>query len=507
MSRRVTLAMRFAPFLPVLLLGACTTVLGIEDVEEDPNADNGGSATTDVEGGTKNTGGSKAGNSPTASMGGTGSDGGDGALGGDAPLGGDSPIGGDANMGGAPNPADPTVHGKVIDYWGQTIPAIPVQIGDTLVVTDDDGEFTIENVPDEYEVSLQIDFNAYEKYGWVYQGLTRRDPTLQVYTGLAERSGKIFGEALDVTVAANQKVATALGIPGGTLLLDTYQDGVHTDASWRGEDNVNATAHALYWQYDAATELPTAYLGYDSNLIALTEDSANETAFSFTLQGDPLVSGDLQGTVTKASGTDRANNVFLRFTSGAYVHVVNDTKGPNTFSYVVPDVPTGSVTVSASEGDAYYGEYAVAHKDGLSKGDTAALKIPFPSSLVGPNADATGINATTKFTILPGSGSAGTYVISMESEYFNTPYYDTLYVVTQKTSFTIPQVIGQNFMHEDNLYVWRVETHGKLATTDAMTGPTGFMDPFSGDNAAPRGPHTGDGQYTISSARLFTTAP
>ena len=77
--------------------------------------------------------------------------------------------------------------------------------------------------------------------------------------------------------------------------------------------------------------------------------------------------------------------------------------------------------------------------------------------------------------------------------------------MTAKNSFKLPVIVGGAYaLNSTHLYDWRVETHGNLATVDAMAGPTGFMDEFSGDEQTPRGPHTGDGSYTISQPNAFT---
>ena len=68
-----------------------------------------------------------------------------------------------------------------------------------------------------------------------------------------------------------------------------------------------------------------------------------------------------------------------------------------------------------------------------------------------------------------------------------------------------PSVVGGVYQlvasHE---YAWRVETHGDYATVDSMTGPTGFMDSFSGNGSSLSGPRRTSGTYTISQSNLFT---
>jgi hypothetical protein len=498
---RLQRASRLASLLALLSAGACASVLGIEDIHEGPPPDaiggDDGTGATDATGGTKpNTGGSKNGGS-------SGNDnlGGD-ALGGAPTEGGSSAIEGGA--GGAPPSTDPTVRGRVIDFWGQAVPNIPIQIGDELKQTDAQGKFEFADVPGEYDVSLAVELDPITSHGYAFMGLTLREPTLQIYSGLTDRSGNIKVAAVDVTVGASQEVAFSIGAPGGAEQYTGYDGGVETSFYWRGGMTNQGTAHALYWQYNA-NELPTAYLGFDSTLVALS--SAGTTNISFTLQGDPLESGQLQGMVTERTGTDRENDVFLRFASGDRIQLVEDyPNAPASFSYLVPNSSEGDITVSASEGYAEYGAYAVVHNDGLGVGSTANLAIPAPGSLVAPVDNKTGVDLTTQFSYLAGEGSAGTHLVAIHNIY-ESCCYDAIYIATTKTQLTIPPIVGNNFLKGGEGYYWRIETHGKYKTVDDMAGPTGYLDSFSADEATPQGPRNSDGQYSITSSRVFTAAP
>ncbi|HKY37810.1 MAG TPA: hypothetical protein VJN18_17830 [Polyangiaceae bacterium] len=494
--------MRLSPLLSALTLGACATVLGIEDIHDGPAPGDGGdtsSGATSSTGGKSSIGG-KTGTGASTPMGGE-----DTGVGGALVTGNE---GGSTGMGGAPPIEDPTVRGKVIDFWGQAVPGVPVQIGETLVQTDAMGEFELADVADEYDISLSIELNSITLHGYVFQGLTRRDPTLQVYKGLTDRSGNFLMQGHDVTVGTNQVALMSIGGPGGAAEYTAYEGGLDTSFYWRGASAIQATAHALYWQTDAATDLPTSYLGFDSTLVAFDDSTPDKSNFSFMLSGDPLTSGNLQGTVTPSSDVDRENYAFLRFATGDRIQLLKDyPNGPNTFSYLVPTVTGGSITMAAVEGYAYTGDYAVAHQSGLAASGTVNLTIPNPGSLVAPNDSVTNVNLTTQFSYLGGTGSAGTHLVAIHADERVSCCFDILWIATTKTQLTLPEVVGANFLKSSELYYWRIETHGKYATVDAMTGPAGFLDSFSADEASPQGPRTGSGQYSVTSSRRFTAAP
>ena len=92
-------------------------------------------------------------------------------------------------------------------------------------------------------------------------------------------------------------------------------------------------------------------------------------------------------------------------------------------------------------------------------------------------------------------------------QFEDVDYFKTLYVITASKQLTLPEVIGGGFaLDPGHSFEWRVITHGKFASVDAMAGPSGFLQPYDFYNNVPYGPRQGDGEYTISDARGFQTA-
>jgi hypothetical protein len=518
MSRRVSFGRRFAPVLSLLALGACTTVLGIEDVEEDPNAGdsgngNGGNSTTDAGGGTKNTGGSQAGSSP---LGGGESDagGGPGPIGGDGMVeGGKGPIGGDGNAGGAGSSPGP-VHGRVIDFYGHPVPNVPIQIVDAetgtefeaKTSTDANGAFVIDGVPGSYEASVAYSHvDADQTDAWVYRGLTRRDPTLQIYKGSARRYGEVDIAYENLApLANNQTIWVALGGDGGSTYYSDASESGYDGASayWYGATTANQTAHGLVWQYDD-DDFPTSYLAYDSHPVALS--GAGTAQVLLDLATETVDASSIQGTVTAASALgDRNNSMFLRFTSTATMQLLWDYSGPDSFAYLAPSITGSSITLSASDGDSFDGALAIAHVDGLAPGAKPKLAIPPVMTPRTPLKDATGITTETTFTY--DGDNPGPYVVQFYSQGDRT--YQAFYIVTAAKQTQIPAKIAGDFsLYAGERYVWRVATHGEYASVDAMAGETGFLDEFSYDEETPIGPLRESGAFTNSGLHSCTMAP
>jgi len=494
-------------------LAACTSVLGIEDLHEGPRPGDGGS---DADAGTAGTSSSGAGaHGGTSSSAGTATSGGSeprAGSGNAAGGGGSSATGGSSAEGGAapPAPTDGPVHGTVIDFWGRALGNITVQIGTQQVVTDKDGKFSTDSAPAEYDASLKLARESGGKvYGWVYQGLTRRDPTLQVFQGREDRStsGTVTVTAEDA-IGTNDTVSAAWGTPDGSSEkhdMTVGAPGNNFMPDWQGPSTNTGSAHALLWAVNAATSLPSAYRSYDTKLIALAEGTAAD--MTFTLKTMSITTDNVTGSVTRAGAGDRTNAVFVRFKSGASLTLVSHTPTADAFTYLVPKLMDASISVAASEEDGSDG-FSVVHQDGLSPGDSVGtLDIPSPPITLGPTGTAAdAVDDATPFTFKGSADSAGAYVIHIEADQF----YQSLFIVTEKTTFTLPKVLdGAYQLTSGRLYRWWVETHGSYETVDQMTKAGGFADAYAGPTqfsapGEPMGLNQESGAFTSSGAALFT---
>jgi hypothetical protein len=511
----------------LLSVSACASLLGIEDIHDGPapNAGTGGSASgagnSAADAGSNPSGGSRPG-------GGSNSGGGS-AIGGDA---GEGPSGG-SNVGGSSGGssgagagagglsgaagaggAGPTVRGHVIDFWGHKLSSVPVQIGTTKVTTDADGAFTIDNVPAQYDASLVVtytDSGRMKTRGWVYQGLIRRDPTLQVYEALPSVVGP-----LDIvpnnpnTLTGVRTLTVALGGPDVSFTkYDVSGAGTDgTDISWEGPTTTQVTAHGLIWE-NGPDGFPGKFIAYDSGLVGLSSVMPAHAKASFSLTAGSIAIATITGTVAGTSFAGRTNGVFLRFPSNAEMQLVSDTPTTQGFTYTVPSIATATATVAASQGDIYT-EYGLIHKDGLLPGATMVnLAIPLPAKALAviPSTDLNKVSATTQLSFTAASSTAPFVAVLSSSDPNSND--DNLYVVSAKAPFTLPKVVGGLYAPKPGAsYVFRVETHGAFANVDAMV-ESGFLDEFSISSNAdiPNGPRTGAGSYTLSMPLAVKIAP
>lgn len=410
-------------------------------------------------------------------------------------------MGGATSTGGSGGGVNSTVRGTVINHWQHPVPDVTVMIGDQQTTTDGDGVFEIEAVPGTYDVMLDLTFARYGatgRYGWVYQGVTRRDPTLQVYGGLSLRRCNVLVNPTNFTDVDGGVVAMALGGDYGRYDRegDTASESM---LSYFGPPAITMYGHGLQWiETDG---LPTSYVAYGTtSLLAFDSELADSVSFAVDPGSDEVTSGTISGSVTSASSDARKNAVYVRFASNALIQVVEDSSGiEESFAYTVPSLPDASLLVAAHEGDLYEGERAVAYQNGLSPGETNVdFEIPAPAMLAAP-ADGATLDDTTVFSW---NSDAQTFVWSLASDSVN----EAIYVVTSAKEVTVPAFAnGLDLVRPGGGYTWRVETHGDADSVDAMLGADGFMGDFH-DIAydEPDGPGTGSGTYTATAVRAVT---
>lgn len=537
------------------LLSACTSLIGVEDLHDGPrpgDEEGGNAGTSSGKGGTGADGG-RAGNAAGTSGGsgrggsvgdagasasggaagggdeggtagmsaGAGGDGGEN-LAGDAGMAGDTGeagTGGDGTgeggNGGTP-PVDTTVRGKIVDFYRQPVSGITVEVNGAEVLTNAQGEFVVEQVAETYDVSFVVEWSSLraEINGWVFQGLTRRDPTLQVYRALNEYGMATNLRAEGGAPTDTQNLTLAVGSQYGTFQWDHIPAAGKDNATfyWSGVTATAATAHGLMWTYDDGTDLPTEYVSYDTFPIALDESAAAQT-FNINVEPSAIAQGTISGTVTDASAVAPINYGFLRFTSGATLELFEHIPGPATFSYLVPSIPNASVTFAALDEDWVAEELALVHREGVALGTTNIdLEIPRTASLTAP-ADGEGsmVDDTTAFRYQNRQPGVGAVVVMFEDRV----QWRALFVVTSSTEFTLPKVLQGGFgLRPGVVHAWQVQTHGTFASVDAMASPTGYADAFSRDAYAfvplsyePAGPNTESGTFTKSAKRFFTYQP
>ena len=502
----------------LLSVAACSALLGIEEVHEGPAPGSDGGTSGSAEGGASAHAGTSLGGSVNAGAPSGGSVTG-GALNGGSENGGDESAGmagtnvEASGAAGAGEPGSP-VHGHVIDYWGHALPKVPVEIAGQQTVTDAQGAFSFADVPSEYDASLvaEYEFFVTQRLAYVYQGLTRRDPTLQVVRG-----SELFSANFDTTFTGAQQSVTgsrsftfAMGGPDGVFeKVGAPSSGSYgLQANWLGPATTVEIAHGLVWQNNVNSGVPEGYFAYATASVALLSTTTDHSMVTLDMSPKAIATSTLAGTVTPAGFADRQNSISMRFTSGATIKLASVTPTIPGFSYLVPTLANASVTFAAAEGclNIVANGCGIVHQDGLVGGGPALTPtIPTPATSL-TTTPAGAVTADTTFAFTASSAGSAPHVSVFENKQSQN---DRLYVITMSRSFKLPKVLNGSFtLLNGESYGWRVETHGSPASVDAMAGPSGYVDAFSAAPAdlQPRGARAGSGEYTSSVSKQLSIA-
>ncbi len=494
-----------------LALGACTSVIGIEELEEGPKpggSSSGGRAETggrDGSGGRAEDGGTSTGGAPATTGGraetGGSSAGGARSTGGSPEAAGESPggAGGEGGEGGSGEAVSGEVRGKVIDFWGRPVPSVPVGIGELTTATANDGTFTLADVTPPYDISLVVD-NGRINYAWVYQGVTRLDPTLQVETGLAERSNTTTFYSDNAMFGGENVVAIALGGADSSFFLRPSGAQLTTFPSWSGPANVEVTGHGLWWTESDMDTMPgpASFESYGETEAPVAFVDGMPADVRVDLAPTTVPSVRVQGTVMRTIADSPKIAGYVRFDDNAVIELFNESADGTNFVFMAPDLPNATVLAVGSHGDIFTGPYGVAAE--AFDGGGIAITPPEAVALISPASDAVDVSPSTTFEW---TAKPGARVLHIEDKDF----YQGIYVVTMDTEITLPEVVGGFKLRANAVHTWTVETHGRAETMDEVTGPDGFLDPLSDDWEAPRGPKHGSPAFSFSQRRAFQTAP
>jgi len=490
-----------------LAAGACTSVIGIEELEEGPRPGStggrdttGGRSESGGSAGRAETGGSSTGGAP-ASTGGRSDSGGTGgaqSTGGSPSAAGESP-GGETGEGGSGEPAPSTVEGKVIDFWGRPVPNVPVGIGDLTAATASDGTFTIEGVTPPYDVSLLID-NERLNYAWVYQGISRLDPTLQVEVGLPDRSNTTTFYLDNATFGGDNVVAVSVGGPDSSYALKPSGGQLTTFPTWSGPTTIEVTAHGLWWTETDTDTMPgpASFESYATSSSPISFVASMPAEVRLDLSPVSVQSVRVQGTVVRSIDDSPNLSAYVRFPDTAAIELFSERVDSANFVFTAPEIPDAAIVAVGSHGNPFDGPYGVAGE--AFDGGGITITPPEPVALISPATDAVNVGPSTTFEW---TKKPGALVLHIE----DSDLYQGIYVVTMGTKITIPEVVGGFTLRAGAGHSWTVETHGTAETMDEVTGPEGFLDPLSYDWETPRGPKHGSPSFSFAQRRTLQTAP
>jgi len=403
-----------------------------------------------------------------------------------------------------------TVTGTVIDVLRRPYAGVPVAIGNVVTSTDGQGRFQVTGVTPPYDVALRL--SAPLTYAWYFVGLTIPSPVLQVSTEGGPLRGQTYltlnmANAPVTFPAVNEFVGYSWGSPDGVFSTHVRGNPDDEGPDWYGPVTAVGAAHVLAWMMDVAS-LPTTYVGYDTASLTLQDGTTSQ--FSMDLTKTHPGTAALAGTVTSGTLAPSHNDAYVSLPKGAFIKIASEDRDPSkmAFSYNVPTgVPGATLAVCAQAGSSLTWPFSLAHKHGLSPGQTGvALAVPDAASLGAPGSGAV-LSTSTDFSWSAPSGQQGPAFYIVALELGDTRPFTQVRIVTSKTMVRMPKfpvalgpIVVPSVGGE-----WYVETIGSFASVDAAATATGFIDTFD-YSAGVVGPLDQDGTHSWSAPRSLSTS-
>jgi hypothetical protein len=392
-----------------------------------------------------------------------------------------------------------TVAGKVIGANKQPVSGVPVLIaGIPSVNTDPNGNFSIANVGRPYTITV---IDAANKQAILYRGLTRSDPTL-IFLGsnpgvkkVASLSGRIFPASSYPEPATRKTLVGFVSSETGRTTTATGATGLYTlsNAEWYGPSTTTGTLHALQYDYNTSTGLPTTYVGYGvrsgiSLLDATSNPNGNDTM-------SVVGTTSMTGSVTAPAGyviSGKTVGMVLGNTAG--LNLLSDNNPAASFTYAMPNITGATFRIGVIAAKASTGTTLVWKANVAGNATGVTVTVPGAPELSLPINAATNVSTSTPFSWSQYTGGVHLLI-------FNGGSKPSYYIVTSATSDSIPNLSSAGLgLPTSSAYSWNVYGFGPFADVDAAAGADGFLGVLTGAVGS-------DASYGVAATRSFTTAP
>ncbi len=394
------------------------------------------------------------------------------------------------------------IEGRIIDFWGHSVPDVTVAIDAAETVSDAEGRFTLRAVPP-YNVSLAVRIRGEvtEIYGYHFVGLNRQDPTLQIFKGLPQRTSPLTIRVPEIDEHPRWVGEIALGGQHGQRAY-VLAPNAEVSAGWRGPNEQVSNMQVLVWETsELDRRVPDSFLFWQTGSLSLAESVAATIDVELPANPSPLLAHEISMVTENAPGTSHIAASYVRFDGGpsiALSQIPRLSDDPLPFVTLAPQLSDASVTLAAISGNgAHDTPFSIVYANQVQGGDSTTLTFGVSSELVTPPDDATEVALSTPFSW---THTAETYIATFE----DLDVYQTVYVITSQPNAVVPNLesLGIYYPH-GGAYRWAVESHGDARDLDELCSPPGYLDPFSGDFHYPMGPRRGAGRYWRSASRSF----
>jgi hypothetical protein len=367
-------------------------------------------------------------------------------------------------------PATITVSGTVV--YPSQLPADGLTVvitGRPTTTSDASGRFSISGVTTPYDCTV---LDALVGVSTTYVGLTRSDPTVQVFDLIEPRSGTLTGSVTPFSAAAMpprvvfgspEGAAPAVdGAPAGDPIPNRYEYELFP--GWSGPTVTTGSVHALQWEEENG--LPTTY-AYGSQPDVEVPNWGAGMVPPFAMA--PIGTSTLTGSIAAFEGAVLLSKVVeVHFKPAGLLPVVIDTTAPLTFSYAMPSLApsVAAIDVTAAAALGSGDDLSYGYVRGLIPDGDAHLTLLAPPLASTPASGATGVGPTTDFTWSAFTGGVHVLVAKADG---GLPWY---YVVTSSTTARLPDLAAYGMpLPASADYSWEIRAYAPFTTVDAFGGP------------------------------------
>ena len=375
-----------------------------------------------------------------------------------------------------------TVQGTVVDAYLLPMSGIDVHCQGQKATTAANGTFTLTGVTPPYTATVVAAQTAGPKHGYVFVGVSRLDPTLQL---ALEQSKPTQTATLTGTMSTNAPNASGVVFADFPAATPTNASptipiaiGATTfsgELSWTGHTSATPTVYILQWL--TTGNLPSAYIAFESASETLT--SGTSTTWSPPLT-PTLGSGSMTVTVMPSAGYVPVDiGVYVR-PPGAEVAapIQHGVKAGEVSSTIVtPDIANATFAACGLQVlDTFDGgstqPYGYTCTTGLGKSDSPTLQPPPAATFVSAPSTA-GLGTVFDYTGIPG----GVYLVAFGPTASAASTSDALFVVTNGTQTAIPDLSALSFaFHPGDAFTAEVFGLSPFSGIDEALGPTGFEE-------------------------------
>lgn len=393
-----------------------------------------------------------------------------------------------------------TVYGLILNEAGNPIFNQAVFVlgkPATLTHTDGDGYFVINGVTPPYDLAMIEDSS---NRVFVYRGLTRKDPTLFVFTQCDQTllrprqitlTGNLSGGDQYLPLPLDETQVVGFGSREVRMAWDLDGQAGNTVAaipgpysltvSWNGPETTIGTLVALQVRPDPGTGAPSGYwYAEHPNVSLLSPDYLPPPpALNLTAGPDlmllPVAGANTQGTILvppaysleyKSMSLSFDKSVFF----GPYMQAIYVDQSPATsFKYIAPRIYKAKTQVcayAAITAPPYAGSFSNTCIDALQpQTDDALLEILAAPQ---PNAPANGANAVGIGTLFQWSKfKGGVHFVQITPAAGSTN--PTYFIFTADTRTTIPDLSAIGLVLGDGAYSWNVTGFAPFRSVDEFT--------------------------------------